>query len=47
MGGRALNAGRLLMNDGLMKGLLYQQGLVYVRQLWRYKWLSIGAAWLV
>ena len=35
------------MDDGLLKGVLYQQALVYARQLWRYKWLSIGVAWLV
>jgi len=35
------------MDDGLLKGVLYQQALVYARQLWRYKWLSIGMAWLV
>ena len=35
------------MDDGLLKGILYQHGLVYARQLWRYKWLSIGVAWLV
>ena len=35
------------MDDRLLKGVLYQQALVYARQLWRYKWLSIGVAWLV
>ena len=35
------------MDDGLLKGVIYQQGLVYARQLWRYKWLSVGVAWLV
>src|SRR5829696_8480002 len=35
------------MDNGLLKGVLYQQALVYARQLWRYKWLSIGIAWLV
>src|SRR4051812_18208437 len=35
------------MSDRLLKGVLYDQGLVYARQLWRYKWLSIAAAWLV
>ena len=35
------------MDDGLLKGVLYQHALVYARQLWRYKWLSIGVAWLV
>jgi polysaccharide chain length determinant protein (PEP-CTERM system associated) len=35
------------MDDGLLKGVLYQHALVYARQLWRYKWLSIGLAWLV
>src|SRR3954452_7944069 len=35
------------MSDRLFKGVLYDQALVYAGQLWRYKWLSIGAAWLV
>ncbi len=35
------------MNGGLLKGVLYQHALVYARQLWRYKWLSVGVAWLV
>lgn len=35
------------MADRLFKGVLYDQALVYVRQFWRYKWLSIGVAWLV
>lgn len=35
------------MNDRLLKGVLYQQALVYARQLWRYKWVSIGVAWLI
>ena len=35
------------MDDGLLKGVIYQHALVYARQLWRYKWLSIGVAWLV
>ncbi|MGD9614497.1 MAG: XrtA system polysaccharide chain length determinant [Alphaproteobacteria bacterium] len=35
------------MDDRLLKNVLYQQALVYARQLWRYKWLSIGVAWLV
>ncbi|MGE0258270.1 MAG: XrtA system polysaccharide chain length determinant [Alphaproteobacteria bacterium] len=35
------------MDDGLLKGVLYQQALVYLRRLWRYKWLSVGVAWLV
>lgn len=30
-----------------MKGVLYEQALSYGRQLWRYKWLSIGLAWLI
>jgi polysaccharide chain length determinant protein (PEP-CTERM system associated) len=30
-----------------MKGLVYEQALTYARQLWRYKWVSIGLAWLV
>jgi polysaccharide chain length determinant protein (PEP-CTERM system associated) len=36
-----------MMDNGLLKGVLYQQALVYARQLWRYKWLAIGVAWLV
>src|SRR3954453_5371593 len=35
------------MSDRLLKGALYDQALVYARQFWRYKWLSIAAAWLV
>ena len=35
------------MGDRLLKGVLYEQALVYARQLWRYKWLSIAVAWLV
>src|SRR3954465_5955487 len=35
------------MDDRLLKGVLYQQALVYTRQLWRYKWLAVGVAWLV
>src|SRR3954468_2915874 len=35
------------MDNGLLKGVLYQQMLVYARQLWRYKWLAVGVAWLV
>jgi len=35
------------MDDRLLKGVLYQQALVHARQLWRYKWLSVGVAWLV
>ena len=30
-----------------MKGVLYEQALSYARRLWRYKWLSIGLAWLI
>ena len=30
-----------------MKGVLYEQALSYARCLWRYKWLSIGLAWLI
>jgi polysaccharide chain length determinant protein (PEP-CTERM system associated) len=35
------------MDGGLLKGVLYEQTLSYARQLWRYKWLSIGLAWLI
>src|SRR4051794_7991258 len=35
------------MSDRLLKGVLYEQALVYARQFWRYKWLSIAVAWLV
>src|ERR1044072_235680 len=35
------------MDNGLLKGVPYQQALVYARQLWRYKWLSVGLAWLI
>jgi polysaccharide chain length determinant protein (PEP-CTERM system associated) len=35
------------MVNGLLKGVLHDQALVYARQLWRYKWLSIAVAWLV
>jgi polysaccharide chain length determinant protein (PEP-CTERM system associated) len=35
------------MADRLLKGVLYEQALLYARQLWRYKWLSIAVAWLV
>src|SRR3954463_14349854 len=35
------------MGNRLFKGVLYDQALVYARQLWRYKWLSIAIAWLV
>jgi polysaccharide chain length determinant protein (PEP-CTERM system associated) len=35
------------MDDGLLKGVLFQHALVYARRLWRYKWLSVGVAWLV
>src|SRR5690349_433128 len=44
---RSSYVGRSLMGDRLLKGVLYEQGLVYARQLWRYKWLSIAVAWLV
>jgi polysaccharide chain length determinant protein (PEP-CTERM system associated) len=47
VGERALIAGRSQMDDGLLKGVLYQHALVYARRLWHYKWLSIGVAWLV
>ena len=30
-----------------MKGVLYEQVLLYARCLWRHKWLSIGLAWLI
>jgi len=30
-----------------MKGVLYEEALSYARRLWRYKWLSVGLAWLV
>ena len=30
-----------------MKGVLYEQALAYSRQLWRYKWLALGLAWLI
>jgi polysaccharide chain length determinant protein (PEP-CTERM system associated) len=30
-----------------MKGVLYDEALSYARRLWRYKWLSIGLAWLI
>ena len=41
------DAGFYLMENGLLKGVLYEQAQSYARQLWRYRWLSIGLAWLV
>jgi polysaccharide chain length determinant protein (PEP-CTERM system associated) len=35
------------MDGGWMKGVLYEEALSYARRLWRYKWLSIGLAWLI
>jgi polysaccharide chain length determinant protein (PEP-CTERM system associated) len=35
------------MENGLLNGVLRQYALTYARQLWRYKWLSIGVAWLI
>ncbi|MGC2415857.1 MAG: XrtA system polysaccharide chain length determinant [Stellaceae bacterium] len=35
------------MSGEWMKGVLYEQALSYARQLWRYKWLSIGLAWAI
>src|SRR3954462_3051475 len=35
------------MESRLLKGVLYEQALSYARHLWRYRWLSIGLAWLV
>lgn len=30
-----------------MKIVLYEQALTYARQVWRYKWLSVGLAWAI
>jgi polysaccharide chain length determinant protein (PEP-CTERM system associated) len=30
-----------------MKSVLYDEALSYARRLWRYKWLSIGLAWVI
>src|SRR6266576_5457885 len=30
-----------------MRAILENQVLPYLHQLWRYKWLSVGVAWLV
>jgi polysaccharide chain length determinant protein (PEP-CTERM system associated) len=35
------------MSDRLLKSVLSEQALIYARQFWRYKWLSVAVAWLV
>ena len=35
------------MDSRLLNGILREQVASYARQLWRYRWLSVGLAWLV
>ena len=45
MAGQAIS--EIFRNKWVARNIFETQALPYLRQLWRYKWLSIGVAWLV